>query len=282
MGTGVQGASGHGGAVVVDPGILHAAEAVGAGQGVRGVARGVDAAELQAQLVHLGRVEARGEQAVEAPRRRCRRRRRRAARRQTQPETGGLVRGGGGVVAGRGRGGGWERGGLRLALEVGGLELVADAAVYVDARCRLWAARYRLALALALALAFALALGMVPSPSVGACRCSVSCSKRWRRRWWERAQDGAEHGGVGQDLAAVDEAQAAARVRLVEARADQVLERDDGRRAGARDVELEVGQGGAEADGEEERGRRRRQGFRGEGGLGGRRRHVAGLRVLVL
>jgi hypothetical protein len=49
----------------------------------------------------------------------------------------------------------------------------------------------------------------------------------------------------------VDEAQSLARVRLVETRADQVLEAYYRRGAGPRDVELEVRERGAEADGQE-------------------------------
>lgn len=47
----------------------------------------------------------------------------------------------------------------------------------------------------------------------------------------------------------MDEAQAALGVGLGEAGADEVFEGDDGGGGGPRDVELEVRDGGAEADG---------------------------------
>lgn len=64
---------------------------------------------------------------------------------------------------------------------------------------------------------------------------------------------------VGQEFAAVDEAQSLLRVGLRQAGADEVLERDDGGLVRVWDVEEDVVYRGGEADGQEER----RRGWRG-------------------
>lgn len=147
-------------------------------------------------------------------------------------------------------------GGFVLVLELPLRQHVPDTAVDVYPRAVMPALH-------ALALGFALGAGLV-----GAVAIRIST-----RGWW--AQYGGEDGGVGEDLAAVDEAEAAVAVGVREAGADQGLECCDGGLMRGEDVEVQVRQRGAEADGEVEGGAGREGGWaggRGRPGLGRRHR----------
>ncbi|TLD24083.1 hypothetical protein PspLS_06544 [Pyricularia sp. CBS 133598] len=215
--------------VVVHPRVFHAAQRVGRGHRIWRVTRGLDGTELQSKLVHFCVAKAGRQQTIKPPR----------------PTlllllllTPGPVRSitkQAGALASRGKRR-WRqrtsRGrGRRVHLDCGGLGLrgqlfvgqqVADGAVDVDP------GRGR--------------SGALDGLALAACRGR-------RRQGMQGLEDGGEGGIVGQDAAGVDKAQAALGGGLLEARADQVLEGDDGGGGGPLDVKVQVGQAVGEADG---------------------------------
>lgn len=159
------------GVVIVDPRILHRPQAVWGRHRVRRVSRRLDRAELQPQLVHLGRREARAEQPVEAPRAPAHRAGPATALRAAAVAPRARVRDGRRRPAGDGLGDRrLSRLGLRRELLV--RQRVADAAVDVDALRRGVPALDGLALALGVVLV----------------------RPGWRRR---RLQDGGQDRSVG-------------------------------------------------------------------------------------